>query len=118
MESIRTRVQQAQQAFWKVIANDFPHITTGDFPPLAQEIFDEACERAVEIWVRVNGGHHITYDAAADEMNCTCGNTSHTDGFVSVDEAAHQPVEPVQGEWEGRYMCQSCGTTMLLEGTR
>jgi hypothetical protein len=61
--------------------------------------------------------HHIpyviTYDAATDLLNCTCGNTTHTDGFVAVDENGLE-CEPYEG-WGNRYMCQNCGAKITLE---
>ncbi len=55
----------------------------------------------------------ITYDEATDDMTCSCGNRSHLDGFVPVDEAAYQECEPDQF-WEGRYMCMNCSATIVI----
>ncbi len=55
----------------------------------------------------------ITYSAILDDMMCSCGNSSHTDGFVAVDEDTLQPCEPDE-HWRGRYMCQSCSATIVL----
>lgn len=54
----------------------------------------------------------ITFDEEQDDMSCSCGNTTHTDGFVSVDEDTMQPCEPDEF-WAGRYMCQNCGATIM-----
>lgn len=54
----------------------------------------------------------ITYDAATDDMTCSCGNRSGTDGFVACDEHGNE-CEPT-GEWDGRYICQSCGATIRV----
>lgn len=52
--SISDVAGQAQEAFWAVVAQQFPHIKTGDFPPDAQFEFDQACRQAVKSWVRTN----------------------------------------------------------------
>jgi hypothetical protein len=57
--------------------------------------------------------HHITHDEENDDMTCTCGNTTHRDGFVACDENGLE-VEPLAGIWEGRYRCQSCGATINI----
>ena len=55
----------------------------------------------------------ISYDRAADDMTCSCGNTSSTDGFVSVNEETLQDCEPSTADgWTGLYMCQTCGATI------
>lgn len=45
---------EAQDAFWAVVAREFPEITTGDFSPDATLAFDDACEKAVLIWIQSN----------------------------------------------------------------
>ena len=47
-------IADAQNAFWQVIAERFPNITTGDFPPLPALSFDVACTQAVLTWVKCN----------------------------------------------------------------
>ncbi len=49
----------------------------------------------------------ITYDKELDDLTCSCGNTTHTDGFVAVDENGFE-CEPRHPEWSDRYMCQNC----------
>lgn len=51
---IQKAVSVAQQAFWVAIAEQFPEITTGDFPPGAQVAFDGACVTAATCWVEGN----------------------------------------------------------------
>lgn len=55
----------------------------------------------------------VTYDADAYLMDCSCGNTTSTDGFVAVDEDTRQECEPDE-HWGGRYMCQTCGATIVI----
>lgn len=47
--------------FWKAIANHYPEVTTGDFPPGAHFAFAEACEDALRVWLEWN------HPAYADE---------------------------------------------------
>lgn len=44
----------AQQIFWDVVSLNYPEVDTGDFPPDAKFPFDEACEKAVDIWLLFN----------------------------------------------------------------
>ncbi len=46
--------EAAEDAFWSVVADQFHEIKTGDFPPDAQAMFHQACERAVDIWLTFN----------------------------------------------------------------
>ncbi len=47
-------VSQASNAFWTVIAEEFPQASSGDFPPLAQDCFWKEIRRAAVIWVALN----------------------------------------------------------------
>lgn len=47
-------MEQAQAAFWAVVADAHPEITTGDFGPLETARFNEACETAIKRWVEGN----------------------------------------------------------------
>ena len=53
-ERISDVVEKAQEAFWSVVAGEFPEITTGYFSPDASFDFSDACELAIERWVRQN----------------------------------------------------------------
>lgn len=44
-------LQRANEAFWEVIAKEFPEATTGDFPPDATFDWDLATEKAVRLWI-------------------------------------------------------------------
>lgn len=51
----RMVVQDAQDAFWAVVAEKiFPHIKTGDFPPDVSAMFDHQLTEAVRYWVYLN----------------------------------------------------------------
>jgi hypothetical protein len=53
--TIDTQVlENAQAAFWQVIAQAFPAVTTGDFPPDASATFDAAIKQAVTTWLEFN----------------------------------------------------------------
>ena len=53
----------------------------------------------------------IQYHADIDDMTCSCGNRSHTDGFVACDENGIEMEPTIGSGWDGRYICQSCGAT-------
>ena len=53
---VQPHVEAAQQAFWEVVAQRFPEITTGDLPPEAATAFDEACYHVVWSWLGANTG--------------------------------------------------------------
>jgi hypothetical protein len=48
-------VEKAGEAFWAVIAESYPEIKSGDFPPDATFAFDNAQEKAVKTWLGFNG---------------------------------------------------------------
>jgi len=47
-------IQEAQQAFFFIVGQNFPKIKAGDFPPLAKHNFDVACSIAVQQWLEAN----------------------------------------------------------------
>ena len=47
-------LQEAQDAFWAVIAKRHPEIKTGDLTPMDAFAFDTACESVVNSWVYTN----------------------------------------------------------------
>ena len=47
-------IQEAQDAFWEVIADRHPEITTGDLDPASAMAFSEACRDVAENWVSAN----------------------------------------------------------------
>lgn len=51
---INEAVGEAQDAFWAVIAQKFPEVTSGDFSPLDTMNFQTACDVAVEMWLSSN----------------------------------------------------------------
>ena len=40
------------------------------------------------------------------ELTCTCGNTTHTDGFYPCDNNGNE-IEPMK-DWKGLYICGRC----------
>jgi hypothetical protein len=44
----------AQDAFWKVVAESYPEITTGELEPLAVLNFNGACDAVVRAWLDAN----------------------------------------------------------------
>lgn len=54
MKNMDEVVEAAQQAFFREVASHFPEIASGDFPPMAQMLFDVACRQAIETWVTTN----------------------------------------------------------------
>jgi hypothetical protein len=53
-EKLNEIIEKAQEAFWKVIAESFPEITSGDFPPDADFRFNAACKDAITTWHSMN----------------------------------------------------------------
>jgi len=51
---ILSALDHARHNFWAEFASHFPEITTGDFPPDASVLFDEATEAAVNVWINHN----------------------------------------------------------------
>tara|TARA_Y100000310_G_scaffold14911_1_gene14978 strand:- start:4777 stop:5061 length:285 start_codon:yes stop_codon:yes gene_type:complete len=60
---------KAQDAFWEVISDNHPEIKTGNFGPLSTFKFDEACERAYDIWIRENTECEHTWEKKIHEGN-------------------------------------------------
>jgi len=57
MESkIRSAVDEAEQAFWAVIASNFPEIKTGDLDPLTAFKLAQTMSDTVKIWLDTNKG--------------------------------------------------------------
>ena len=46
--------RDAQDDFWEVVSENFPEVTSGDFPPDASFVFDDACEKAIGVWLDWN----------------------------------------------------------------
>lgn len=44
----------AQEAFWAVVAREYPDVKSGDLDPMQTHLFDQACKDMVESWVRLN----------------------------------------------------------------
>ena len=53
-ERIDVVVEKAQDAFWAVVAEEFPECTFGDFGPSESFRWDDAATNAVKAWVRNN----------------------------------------------------------------
>ncbi len=51
---IKSVAEDAQEAFWSVVADRYSEMTSGDFPPDATLAFDAACKKAVKVWVISN----------------------------------------------------------------
>lgn len=51
---IKDIAEEAELAFWAVVAKRFPSATSGDFPPEADMAFTQAARKAVVTWVRWN----------------------------------------------------------------
>jgi hypothetical protein len=47
-------VEEAQEAFWAVVAKYHPEVESGDFLPTEQWAFAVACERAYAHWLDIN----------------------------------------------------------------
>lgn len=49
-----TVIEAALEAFWKVVAERHPDITTGDFPPEADQALTDAASKAIRTWLVFN----------------------------------------------------------------
>lgn len=47
-------VEKAEEKFWEAVAESFPEVKTGDFPPEASFAFGQACKSAVKLWLESN----------------------------------------------------------------
>jgi hypothetical protein len=47
-------VEEAKQRFWEHIADSFPNIKSGDFPPDATFKLDNQLNESVKIWLEFN----------------------------------------------------------------
>lgn len=54
MTKVDEVIEKAQDAFWKVVAENYPEVKTGDLPPEAVLDFEEASLNAVKAWLRWN----------------------------------------------------------------
>ena len=53
-ERIQEASRKANDAFWEVLAEQFPEINSGDYPPEEAEMFDLQCLEVARLWVRLN----------------------------------------------------------------
>lgn len=51
---IEDAIEKATEAFWAVIAEEFPEVKTGDVDPLYSMEWDRFVERHVKAWLRGN----------------------------------------------------------------
>ena len=54
LTTIKEITQEAQDAFWDVIAKNNPHITTGDLDPYIVYGLTDLMEAAVKSWIELN----------------------------------------------------------------
>lgn len=54
LEEIEEVREEAEEAFWQVVATKFPSSPTGDYPPEADMSFKARCQEAIELWVDIN----------------------------------------------------------------
>ena len=53
-ERIQEASRKAKDAFWETLADQFPEINSGDYPPEEAEMFDLQCLEVARLWVRLN----------------------------------------------------------------
>ncbi len=53
-ERIQEASRKANDAFWEVLAEQFPEINSGDYPPEEAEMFELQCLEVARLWVRLN----------------------------------------------------------------
>jgi len=95
--------QLAQDAFWKVVAESYPEITTGDLEPLAVINFNGACDAVIRAWLNANQA--VTwlrvnpYGCAfrIDEDDCLAAAPINLDGTIDENHidypSPHDGVE-------------------------
>ncbi len=54
MQRKNKAIENAQAAFWKVIAVEYPEAKTGDIDPIISHDFDMACNVTVGEWIKDN----------------------------------------------------------------
>ena len=53
-EKIESVAEEAQLAFWAVVADNFPECKSGDLDPMFSSLFSISCTDVVEEWVKTN----------------------------------------------------------------
>jgi len=53
-QTLDSIIQEAEQAFFFIVGQNFPKMQRRDLPMLAQHNFDVACSIAVQQWLEVN----------------------------------------------------------------
>ena len=53
-ERIKEASRKANDVFWETLADQFPEINSGDYPPEETETFELQCLEAARLWVRLN----------------------------------------------------------------
>jgi hypothetical protein len=51
---IKIVAEQAELAFWEVVAKSYPEIKTGNLSPLDAMNFSGYCENIIDTWVKEN----------------------------------------------------------------
>lgn len=90
-EAKRKRVtEEAQEAFWAVVAKAYPEAEHGDFPPDATMDFDTACEDAVESWTYWNAPLNANCERCEPDCKCKERPSCHV------------------GDCECPHLCEEC----------
>lgn len=63
-EQIRNALHDADDAFWAQIVKHFPEVEFGDFSPWDSLVWEQAQQRALEIWLYWN---HPAHQAEREE---------------------------------------------------
>ena len=53
-ERIQEASRKANDAFWETLADQFPEISSGEYPPEEAEMFELQCLEVSRLWVRLN----------------------------------------------------------------
>lgn len=53
-ERIIEASRKSSDVFWETLADQFPEISSGEYPPEEAEIFERQCLEAARLWVRMN----------------------------------------------------------------
>ena len=111
-QELNKLLEQAQDAFWKVVKEHFPKITTGDFPPGETIVFEEACESALLTWLWWNSPDQLLpYPDKPQITVCPfCGEE------YTVENAYSGEFYDTVNEAMDLYRHKKCGTIVRFYG--
>lgn len=111
-DSIEQATQAAEQAFWQVIAERFPLVKTGDFPPDAAIKLSEAMKAAVSTWLSINASE--PYPEVAGREFTLDGEPCDLENFIAVNEFSRDDVQEILALEAGEFIRYGGGAAALF----